>query len=68
MIMVQKWLTGFPFHDGHRFCPEKLQKTQDNGVIIQKRNLKNMDEILDADVVVNCSGIEIMQILIDFAV
>ena len=44
------------------------KKTQDNGVIIQKRNLKNMDEILDADVVVNCSGIEIMQILIDFAV
>jgi len=30
---------------------------QDNGVIIQRRNLKNLDEISDADVVINCSGI-----------
>ena len=58
MIMVQKLFNCFLFHDGYRLCFEKLQKNQDNGVIIQKRNLKHMDEILDADVVVNCSGID----------
>jgi len=54
-------ISGFSF-DSFVWEPSKnlpifYKWLQDNGVIIQKRNLKNMDEILDADVVVNCSGI-----------